>query len=78
MQAEMTSFWEWQQHFSDEEVCLQTIVKLSSGGQKVFVVLTVTIRKVGYYKHAMYLNVQTAIIILPLQQLPCFTIQNCL
>ena len=28
MQTEMTSFWEWQQHFSDEEACLQTIVKL--------------------------------------------------
>ena len=28
MQAEMTSFWEWQQHFSDEEACLQAIVKL--------------------------------------------------
>jgi len=28
MQAEITSFWEWQQHFSDEEACLQAIVKL--------------------------------------------------
>ena len=28
MQTEMTSFWEWQQHFSDEEACLQIIVKL--------------------------------------------------
>ena len=28
MQTEMTSFWECQQHFSDEEACLQTIVKL--------------------------------------------------
>lgn len=27
MQAEITSFWEWQQHFSDEKTCLQAIVK---------------------------------------------------
>jgi len=27
MQAEMTSFWEWQQHFSDEKTCLQAIIK---------------------------------------------------
>jgi len=27
MQAEITSFWEWQQHFSDERTCLQAIVK---------------------------------------------------
>ena len=74
MQTEMTSFWEWQQHFSDEEACLKP--SLNSDGQKVFVARTVTIRKAGYYKHAMCLNVQTAIIILPLQQIPCFTIQN--
>ena len=28
MQAEITSFWEWQQHFSGEEACLQATVKL--------------------------------------------------
>ncbi len=27
MQAEITSFWEWQQHFSDEKACLQAIIK---------------------------------------------------
>ena len=28
MQAEVTSFWEWQQQFSDEKRCLQALVKL--------------------------------------------------
>jgi Transposase zinc-ribbon domain/ISXO2-like transposase domain len=28
MQAEFTSFWEWQQHFSDEKRCLQALIKL--------------------------------------------------
>ncbi len=28
MQTEMTSFWEWQQHFSNEQSCLQAIVEL--------------------------------------------------
>jgi len=27
MQAEITSFWDWQQHFSDERTCLQAIIK---------------------------------------------------
>lgn len=27
MQAEITSFWEWQHHFSDEKTCLQAIIK---------------------------------------------------
>jgi len=27
MQAKITSFWEWQQHFSDEKSCLQAITK---------------------------------------------------
>ena len=28
MQAEITSFWDWQQHFADEKSCLQAIIKL--------------------------------------------------
>lgn len=28
MQAEVTSFWEWQQQFSDEKHCLQALIKL--------------------------------------------------
>lgn len=28
MQAEVTSFWEWQQQFSDEKRCLQALIKL--------------------------------------------------
>ncbi len=28
MQVEVTSFWEWQQQFSDEQHCLQTLIKL--------------------------------------------------
>jgi len=28
MQADVTSFWEWQQHFSDEKCCLQALTKL--------------------------------------------------
>jgi transposase-like protein len=28
MQAEVTSFWEWQQHYSDEKSCLQSLIKL--------------------------------------------------
>ncbi len=28
MQTEVTSFWEWQQHFSDEMPCLKALVKL--------------------------------------------------
>jgi transposase-like protein len=28
MQTEMTSFWDWQQHFSNEQACLQAIIKL--------------------------------------------------
>ena len=27
MQVEITSFWDWQQHFSDERTCLQAITK---------------------------------------------------
>lgn len=27
MQVEITSFWDWQQHFSDERTCLQAIIK---------------------------------------------------
>ena len=27
MQTEITSFWEWKQHFSDENTCLQAIIK---------------------------------------------------
>ena len=28
MQAELMSFWDWQQHFSGEQTCLQAIIKL--------------------------------------------------
>ena len=28
MQVDVTSFWEWQQHFSDEKRCLQALTKL--------------------------------------------------
>ena len=28
MQTEMTNFWDWQQHFSNEQTCLQAIIKL--------------------------------------------------
>ncbi|WP_442923342.1 transposase [Methylomonas sp. LL1] len=28
MQAKITSFWEWQQHFADEKSCLQAIINL--------------------------------------------------
>lgn len=27
MQAEITSFWDWQQHYSDERACLQALIK---------------------------------------------------
>jgi hypothetical protein len=27
MQEEVTSFWEWQQHYSDEKRCLQALIK---------------------------------------------------
>jgi len=27
MQAEITSFWDWKEHFSDEASCLQAIIK---------------------------------------------------
>lgn len=27
MQAEITSFWDWQQHYSDEGACLQALIK---------------------------------------------------
>ncbi len=27
MQTELTSFWEWQQHYSDDDACLQAIIK---------------------------------------------------
>lgn len=28
MQAEITSFWDWQQHFADDKSCLKAIIKL--------------------------------------------------
>jgi hypothetical protein len=28
MQAEVKSFWQWQQQFSDKKCCLQALVKL--------------------------------------------------
>jgi len=26
MQAKITSFWDWKEHFSDDKPCLQTII----------------------------------------------------
>ena len=46
MQAETTSFWEWQQEFSDEKKCLQALIKL--GGLMASVVVAAATKKAGY------------------------------
>ncbi len=58
MQTEITSFWEWQQHFSDESTCLQAIIK-QRWPEGVFVVQIAIMIVAGYSRHVMSLNLHT-------------------
>ena len=58
MQTEITSFWEWQQHFSDEKKCLQALIKL--GGLMASVVVAAATKKAGYCKPATSMNAPDA------------------
>ena len=61
MQAEHTSFWDWQQHFSDEKTCLQSIINLKR--PEVFSCQHCGHKKAGYFGRVMSMNVQIVTII---------------